>query len=138
MKPTRRRFLATTAGTLACAAASRPPQILLRSSWQSVNIGDIGHTPGALDLLAKYFPEAEITLWPGRLDRESRDLLTTNYPKLKIAEGTLDQQNKPTTPQLATAWEDADLYLSGSGSGFPASAHAIAFQKATGKPVGVF
>jgi hypothetical protein len=28
--------------------------------------------------------------------------------------------------------------LSGSGSGFPASNHAAAFQKATGKPVGVF
>jgi polysaccharide pyruvyl transferase WcaK-like protein len=138
MKPTRRQFLATTAGTLTYAAANRPPQILLRSSWQSVNIGDIGHTPGALDLLARYFPEAEVTLWPGRLDRDSRDLLTTNYPKLKIAEGTLDRQNKPTTPQLTTAWEDADLYLSGSGSGFPASAHAVAFQKATGKPVGVF
>src|SRR5580765_3730101 len=120
MKTTRRRFLASS---LACApalaAANRPPQILLRSSWQSVNIGDIGHTPGALDLLARYFPEAEITLWPGRLDRDSRELLTTNYPKLKIAEGTLDPQNRPTTPQLATAWEDADLYLSGSGSGFP-------------------
>ena len=72
---------------------------------------------------ARYFPEAETTLWPGRLDRDSRDLLTTNYPKLKIAEGTIDPQNRPTTPQLATAWEDADLYLSGSGSGFPASAH---------------
>jgi hypothetical protein len=30
------------------------------------------------------------------------------------------------------------LYLSGSGSGFPASNHAAAFQKTTGKPVGVF
>jgi hypothetical protein len=138
MKPTRRSFVATTAGTLAYAAANRPPQILLRSSWQSVNIGDIGHTPGALDLLARYFPEAEVTLWPGRLDRDSRILLTTNYPKLKIAEGILDPQNRPTTPQLARAWEEADLYLSGSGSGFPASAHAVAFQKATGKPVGIF
>ena len=138
MKPSRRRFLAGSAGTLAYGAANRPPQILLRSSWQSVNIGDIGHTPGALDLLARYFPEAEITLWPGRLDRDTRELLTTSYPKLKIAEGGLDPQNRPNTPELAKAWEEADLYLSGSGSGFPASAHAVAFQKATGKPVGVF
>jgi len=138
MKRTRRHFLATATGTLARAAANRPSQILLRSSWQSVNIGDIGHTPGALDLLAKYYPEAEITLWPGRLDRETRELLTTSYPRLKIAEGSLDPQNRPNTPALAQAWEEADLYLSGSGSGFPASAHAVAFQKATGKPVGVF
>jgi polysaccharide pyruvyl transferase WcaK-like protein len=137
--PTRRRFLAGVAYSSVLAAQSnRPPQILLRSSWQSVNIGDVGHTPGALDLIGKHFPEAEITLWPGRLDNGSRELLTRNYPKLKIAEGSLDAQDKPTTPALAKAWEAADLYLSGSGSGFPASNHAVAFQKATGKPVGVF
>jgi hypothetical protein len=103
-----------------------------------VNIGDIGHTPGALALLEKYFPEAEITLWPGRLGHGSRELLAKGYPRLKIAEGGLDEQNKPNSPLLAKAWAEADLYLSGSGSGFPASAHAIAFQKATNKPIGVF
>ncbi len=118
--------------------AARPPRILLRSSWQSVNIGDIGHTPGALSLIEKYLPEAEITLWPGVLGHGSRELLTRNYPRLKIAEGSLDANGKPATPALAKAWAEADLYLSGSGSGFPASAHAVSFRKATGKPVGVF
>jgi hypothetical protein len=103
-----------------------------------VNIGDIGHTPGALALLEKHFPEAEITLWPGRLGHGSRDLLAKGYPKLKIAEGSLDGENKPSTPELAKAWQEADLYLSGSGSGFPASNHAVAFHRATGRPVGVF
>ena len=79
-----------------------------------------------------------MTLWPGKLGDGSLDLLTRNYPKLTIAEGSLDKQNKPNSPALAKAWEEADLYLSGSGSGFPASNHAVAFQKATGKPVGVF
>ncbi|MDZ4799695.1 MAG: polysaccharide pyruvyl transferase family protein [Bryobacteraceae bacterium] len=120
------------------AQSGRPPRILLRSSWQSVNIGDIGHTPGALALLWKYIPEAEITLWPGQLGHGSRDLLTKGYPRLKIAEGSLNAEQKPGTPALAKAWEEADLYLSGSGSGFPASNHAVAFQKATNKPVGVF
>ena len=122
----------------AAAKTGRPPRILLRSSWQSVNIGDIGHTPGALSLLEKYFPEAEVTLWPGELGHGSRDLLTQGYPRLKIAVGSLGKDNKPGTPALAKAWEEADLYLSGSGSGFPASNHAVAFQKATGKPIGVF
>jgi len=128
--------MAFTGGRTLCAAG-HPPRILLRSSWQSVNIGDIGHTPGALTLLGKFFPEAEITLWPGKLGHGSRELLTKGYPRLRIAEGTLDANNKPTTPELAKAWEEADLYLSGSGSGFPASAHAVAFRKITGKPVGV-
>jgi hypothetical protein len=122
----------------AANAAGRPPRILLRSSWQSVNIGDIGHTPGALSLLWKYFPECEVTLWPGELGHGARDLLLKGYPRLKIVEGSLDADGKPKSPALAQAWAEADLYLSGSGSGFPAAAHAVAFQKATGKPVGVF
>jgi polysaccharide pyruvyl transferase WcaK-like protein len=136
----RRHFLGALAASLACrnTLAARAPRILLRSSWQSVNIGDVGHTPGALDLIGKYFPEAEVTLWPGKLGDGSLDLLMRNYPKLTIAEGSLDKENKPNSPALAKAWAEADLYLSGSGSGFPASNHAVAFQKATGKPVGVF
>lgn len=120
------------------AAPGQPPRILLRSSWQSVNIGDIGHTPGALSILNKHFPEAEVMLWPGNLGHGSREMLTKGYPKLRIVEGSLDPENKPKTAALAQAWDEADLYLSGSGSGFPAANHATAFHKATGKPVGVF
>ncbi len=145
----RRRFLARSAfagaaGALtpalfaAAARAGRPPRILLRSSWQSVNIGDIGHTPGALSLIEKHFPEAEVTLWPGSLGHGSRQLLTAGYPRLKIVEGSLGKDNKPNHAALARLWEETDLYLSGSGSGFPASNHAVAFHQATGKPVGVF
>lgn len=146
----RRRFLHQSAATALASAAlgprtfaaatksGRPPRILLRSSWQSVNIGDIGHTPGALSLLYRHFPEVEVTLWPGNLGHGSRDFLTKAYPQLRIVEGSLGADNRPTTPALTQAWAEADLYLSGSGSGFPASNHAVAFRKATGKPVGVF
>ncbi|MCE2861407.1 MAG: polysaccharide pyruvyl transferase family protein [Opitutaceae bacterium] len=144
----RRRFLLRSAAAVAApavaprflraAAPARPPRLLLRSSWQSVNIGDIGHTPGALSLLYKHFPEVEITLWAGSLGHGSRDLLTRGYPQLKIVEGSLGPDNLPRSPELARAWAETDLYLSGSGPGFPASAHAVAFRKATGKPVGVF
>jgi hypothetical protein len=135
---TRRHLLALGAAGACGLRGARPPRILLRSSWQSVNIGDVGHTPGALSLLEKHFPEAEITLWPGKLEFGSRELLTKGYPKLKIAEGSVGKDGKPNTPALAKAWAEADLYLSGSGSGFPAANHAVAFRKTTGKPVGVF
>src|SRR5687767_7366320 len=114
----RRAFLthtvaATAAGGMlrfsvfaAAAKTGRPPRILLRSSWQSVNIGDIGHTPGALSLIEKHFPEAEVTLWPGNLGHGSRQLLTAGYPRLKIVEGSLDRDG--TQPAdgsaLAKAW----------------------------------
>lgn len=131
----RRHFLLQS---LAAAGKAKAPQILLRSSWQSVNIGDIGHTPGALSLIEKHFPEAEITLWPGELGHGSREMLIRGYPRLKIVEGSLGKDGKPNNAALAKAWEEADLYLSGSGSNFPASNHALAFQDATGKPLGVF
>jgi hypothetical protein len=137
-----RRTLLTGLGacgfTAISRAASKKPAILLRNSWQTINIGDIGHTPGALSLLDKYFPEAEVTLWPNKLTGEVRAMLMKGYPRLKIADGSLNQQNQPDTPELAEAWRKADFYLSGSGSGFPAATHAAAFHRATGKPYGVF
>lgn len=120
------------AGGASVWAQRRRPQILLRSSWQSVNIGDVGHTPGALSLLEKYFPEAEITLWASELEHGAKEFLERGYPKLKIVQGAAE------SGVVQRAWAAADLYLSGSGSGFPASAHALAFQNATGKQVGVF
>lgn len=150
----RREFLIGAAATLAAgvvrSSAAAAPRILLRSSWQSVNIGDIGHTPGALRLLDLHFPEAKITLWPGELGHGSRELLTKGFPRLEIVEGSISEggnpatsttsttPSTPTTPELMRAWKEADLYLSGSGSGFPAHRHAVAFHRATGKPVGVF
>lgn len=122
----------------AAKSAGRRPRVLLRNSWQSVNIGDIGHTPGGLRLLEEYFPEAELILWPGQLGHGSRDMLEKGFPNLRIVSGSVGQDGKPTTPELAQAWADTDVYVSGSGSGFPAHAHAVAFRKATGKPVGVF
>jgi hypothetical protein len=144
----RRRFLQGLSSVSACgvapwvrvmgAAALASKKVLLRSSWQSVNIGDIGHTPGALALLWKYCPELEITLWPGKLEHGSREFLRDSFPKLRFAEGSVGKDGKPTTAELAKAWEEAGLYLNGSGSGFSGSNHAIAFRRATGKPVGVF
>ena len=121
-----RRALAAAPALL--LRAQTPPRILLRGSWQSVNIGDIGHTPGALSLIEKHLPGAEVTLWPGKLGHGSRELLQRGYPRLRIAE---------SPSEIAQAKEWADVYVSGSGSGFPASQHAIEFHKTTGKPVGV-
>jgi hypothetical protein len=127
----------------ASRSSGRPPRILLRGSWQSVNIGDIGHTPGALRLIEQHFPEAEIILWPGRLGHGSREFLLKAFPRVRIVDGpdggppVLGADNKPSSPQLAAAWKEADFMLHGSGSGFGARAHLAAFHRATGKPYGV-
>ena len=56
----RRTFITTTLaagiGATLPAEGKKPARILLRSSWQTVNIGDIVHTPGMLALLEQHSP----------------------------------------------------------------------------------
>jgi polysaccharide pyruvyl transferase WcaK-like protein len=123
----------------AAASLAKRPVVLLRGSWQSVNIGDIGHTPGALDLIQRYCPEIQVILWPsgGALDRGVGEFLKRSFPALRIAQGTL-KNGHPVTDELRAAWEDADFMLHGSGSGFGARAQLAAWHHSTGKPYGVF
>lgn len=146
----RRHFLAATAAALAGGATAsliaagggskrRPPRILLRpGTGQAGNIGDIAHTPGALRMFERYFPEAEFTLWPVMISPEARQGLLERFPRLRIAEGALDAQGRPTTPELRAAWSDADMLLHGSSPGFKGDAYMPAWRSASRKPYGIF
>lgn len=112
--------------------------ILLRSSWQTVNIGDIGHTPGALALLYRYLPHAEIILWPTKLDNGVKEMLLNNFPQLKIAEGNIDSNGKPTTSALNDAFDKSDFLLHGSGPSIVAPQHLEGWRKYTAKPYGIY
>src|SRR5512145_1222077 len=121
----RRRFLETlmTAGLGAatCAAGtSRPKRLLLRSSWQTVNIGDIGHTPGVLALLEQHLPEAEVTLWPMDVSRGVEPMLRRRFARDKAAA------------------QACDFLLHGSGPYLTAHRDVAAWRKETGKPYGVW
>jgi hypothetical protein len=111
---------------------------LLRGSWQSVNLGDIAHTPGALQLFARYWPDADVTLWPGSLDFGAREMLVAAFPRLEIAVGGVDRTGRPTTEALARAWASSDLFVHGSGAGFGARRHLEAWHAATRRPYGLF
>lgn len=118
----------------------RPLHILLRSSWQTVNIGDIGHSPGVLTLLEKNFPGARLTLWPDYVDRGVRPMLQRRFPSLTIAQGTINTDTGlPTTPELARAIDEADLLVHGSGPGIIAPHHLEDWIRlANGKPYGIY
>ena len=127
----RRHFLQTTlasalAVSLRAADAARPPRLLLRSSWQTVNIGDIAHTPGMLALLEKHRPNAEITLWPTSVDRGVEEILRARFPKLRIAKSKAEQES---------ALAACDFFLHGSGPGLVGRKEAVLAQQA-GKPYG--
>ena len=111
------------------SSEKRAPRILLRSSWQTVNIGDIAHTPGVLSILEKHFPEAEVRLWPSNVNNGVEELLRTRFPKVQIVKGA---------ENLKTAFEECDFLLHGSGPSLVAEKDVVRWSKETGKPYGVF
>jgi polysaccharide pyruvyl transferase WcaK-like protein len=144
----RRRFLHTVAATTAAAALApaarsaapnRAPRILLRSSWQVVNIGDIAHTPGVLTLIERHLPGAETILWAsGDLSPEVAAMEHKRFPRLKIVKGSIGATGKASNADLQAAIEWCDFLLHGSGPSFVAVRDVGAFVKATGKPFGIY
>ncbi len=141
IRPTRREFLqATVAGAASAAfaggargadAQDRPRTILLYGSWQTVNIGDIAHTPGLLALIGEHLPGTRVILWPaGSLDRGVEPMLTAAFPDLRIVKGAAD------AGPVADAIAEADLFLHGSGPHINV-AKLEAWRK-TGKPYGAY
>lgn len=140
----RRRFVQTTlvsalARTLRAADAGRPPRILLRSSWQVVNIGDIAHTPGVLALLEKHLPEAEVRLWASAdLSAEVAAMQHRRFPHLRIVQGSIGTDGRASSAELGEAVGWCDFLLHGSGPSLVAAGDVAAFVKHTGKPFGVY
>ena len=113
--------------------AVEPPHILIREALQFENIGDSGRVPGTIRLLDQHLPEATITLWPWQLHEREREMLMRAFPKLHIAEGEVDDAGNASSPALAEAWRNADVFIT------PAR-HAKTFQAwaKTGRPYGFF
>ncbi len=61
---------------------------MLRSSWQTVNIGDSAHTPGVSAILERHLPDVEVRRWPSKVDNGVEELLLARFPKLRIVKGT--------------------------------------------------
>lgn len=118
--------------------SQKKPRILLVSGWQTVNIGDIAHTPGMIHLLHTYLPEANITLWPNDISLTEEAMLRRNFPLLKIVFGKLDKQGLPDSADVAEAFQNHDFMLHGSGPGIVGQAKLDAWRRITGKPFGAF
>lgn len=116
-------------------AANRPienkKKILLRSSWQTINIGDIAHTPGVLALLERYIPDAEVRLWAMETGGGVKEMLQKRFPTLQI----IDNHD---TLGINTAFEECNFLLHGSGPSLVASKDIEYWRNKTGKPFGVY
>lgn len=129
----RRTLLLSITGALAGASVraqrAKPPTIVLRSSWQTVNIGDIGHTPGVLRLIEQHIPGAEIRLWPSDVGHGVEAMLRRRFPRLAIVQ---------TPAEIDAALKEGDLLLHGSGPSLVGRADVARWARETGKPYGVY
>jgi polysaccharide pyruvyl transferase WcaK-like protein len=142
----RRRFVSTAVGGMLLSGAAvgagaagpaRRPRIVLRSSWQTVNIGDIAHSPGVMRLLSDYIPEADVTLWPMNVGDGVREMLERNFPQIRIIGGRLRDDGSADNEELERALSEADFLLHGSGPSIVAARDLGLWRKRTDKPYGI-
>ncbi|RRA98130.1 polysaccharide pyruvyl transferase family protein [Larkinella rosea] len=120
-------LLGVLPGLKASNLATKP--ILLRSSWQTANIGDIGHTPGVLTLLEKYLPGVEVRLWPVNVGDGVEAMLRKRFPKVPILQ---------SPDEVARAFTECGFLLHGSGPQLVARKDLERWVQETGKPYGIY
>lgn len=145
---TRREFLrniaaagagcALTAVTQGMAQTTNGPCILVRSSWQTVNIGDIAHSPGLLHVLETNLPDVSLMLWPCKIDRGVEPMLRAGFPKVQLVQGSLGKDGQPDTPELRAAFDRATLFVHGSGPSVVRAGDVAGWRTLTGKPYGIY
>lgn len=106
-------------------------RVLLRSSWQTINIGDIAHSPGVLALLEKYLPDVEVRLWTMEAGNGVKEMLQKRFPRVQIIDNS-------DTVAIKTAFQECDFLLHGSGPSLVASKDVEKWINKTGKPFGVY
>ncbi|WP_369371613.1 polysaccharide pyruvyl transferase family protein [Promicromonospora sp. Populi] len=112
-------------------------RVLLRSSWQDVNIGDVAHSPGLLSALLEVDPDADVTLWPVALGEREEALMRRAVPHVPIVRGELTADGDLTTPELEMAWRSADVLVHGSAADVVnRQAELIHWSRTAGKPHG--
>lgn len=115
----------------------RTIKILVRSGWQAVNIGDIGHTFGLIQLIKNHLPGVTITLWPRYIDYGVQELLLSKFKDLQIVRGNVLADGKPDSQGLLAAFRNNDFLIHGSRAQVGVN-DLNSWKKITGKPFGVF
>jgi hypothetical protein len=115
------------------------PHVLVSTMGMAQNIGDVGHTPSMVRAFGRWAPQASITVWPLRAFGDAeRAMLRRHCPQAEVVDGGLDEHGRPNTAALRRAFDDADVFVHGSGPTVHRAAHMAAWAQETGRPYGVF
>lgn len=134
MSSNRRSFLKSallgmSSAALPCTAIAanlkKRPRILLRGSWLSINIGDIAHTLGTINLIKTYLPEVGIILWPKNVRDGGREMILRRFPNLRIIQKDHEVQS---------AFHECAFVLHSSGPVFVGQDERLRWRKETDKP----
>ncbi|SKB08456.1 Polysaccharide pyruvyl transferase family protein WcaK [Prosthecobacter debontii] len=134
----RRTFISAITAALGgslYAADGSPKRIVLQSAWDTVNIGDIGHTPGTLHILEQHLPELQVTVWAMKLDERVTEMLKRRFPKVTFLQGNVLGSSAKDV-ELQDAIKNCDLYIRNSGMGQDTT--WIKFCRKVGKPYGMY
>jgi polysaccharide pyruvyl transferase WcaK-like protein len=124
----------------ACSGSGKKhkPTILIVSGWQDVNIGDIAHTPGLLNILQKYLPGCRLILWKTSHSEEVGRILKKNFPDVQIIYGGLNENDEVDAELILKAFDESDIMVHGSGPSVVGEKRLRAWSNTTGKPFGIF
>lgn len=134
----RRHFIATLTAALggsALNAASQPKTIVLQSAWDTVNIGDIGHTPGTLRVIEEHLPDVKVIVWAAKVDDRVIAMLQKRFPRVVFLQGNLAGKTAKDEA-LRSAITGCDLFIRNSGMGQDTS--YMEFCRKIGKPYGLY
>lgn len=109
--------------------SDRKKTIILCSSWQTFNIGDIAHTPGVLTIFERFLPDVNVILWPHDVQNGVKEMLQKRFPAVPIIQ---------TEKEIREAFDKADFFVHGSGPSLVGRHNIAQWAKETGKPYGVY
>jgi hypothetical protein len=115
-------------------SATKEKTILIRSGWQAVNIGDIGHTFGLLSIMKQQLPGVKLILWLKSYEHGVEELLQKTFPDVRLVKSKIDE----VTPELKAAFDEASFMIHSSGPYVVAQKELATWWETTNKPFGIY
>ncbi len=150
---TRRQFASSALAATAAANAAqvKPPTILLRTAWQTRNIGDVCFTPSMISALERFVPGAKVIAWMANSNEGIDAMVRRAHPNVEILHANFGSEGKAIDPKLRDAFSRASLLLFNSGPIFNyglhdsyswdrtmANANILLYAKDAGVPYGIY